>query len=109
MDELHYVVTFRHPPDGDVTSLRVRSVEDSLLGPGFICLSDFVFDTGRRLHLPHEEALMKRFENTRRLHVSVFSILSIAEEGADHPGLQLDADRTNLVVLPRTPDKDPTT
>jgi len=97
---VHYVVTFRNAQDGQVTSLRVRSVEDSLLGPGFICLSDFVFETGGRLHLPHEEAMMKRFENTRRLHLSVFSIQSIAEEGADHPGLELDADRSNLVMLP---------
>ena len=106
--DLHYVVTFRNPHDGEVTTLKVRSVEDSLLGPGFICLADFVFDTNGKLHLPHEEAMMKRFENTRRLHVSVFSIQSIAEEGAEHPGLQLDTDRTNLVVLPGT-HKDPPT
>lgn len=107
--DLHYVVTIRNPQDGHTTTLKVRSVEDSLLGPGFICLSDFVFDTGGRLHLPHEEAMMKRFENTRRLHVSVFSIQSIAEEGAEHPGLKLDTDRSNLVVLPGSLNKDPTT
>lgn len=107
--DLHYVVTFRNPNDGQVSTLKVRSIEDSRLGPGFICLSDFVFDTNGRLHLPHEEAMMRRFENTRRLHLSVFSIQSIAEEGAQHPGLELDTDRSNLVVLPGAHGQDPPT
>ncbi len=85
--------------EGSPMTLKVREVGDSDLGPGFICLSDFVFHTGALL-LPHEEALQRRYATTRRLHLNVFSIQSIAEEGAEHPGLTLDTDRSNLVVLP---------
>jgi hypothetical protein len=80
----------------------VRQVGDSDLGPGFVCLSDFVFETGTLVLNPAEEALARRYENVRRLHVNVFSIQSIAEIGVEHPGLKLDHDRSNLVVL-KTP------
>lgn len=83
-----------------MTTLRVRSVGDSELGAGFVCLQDFVFDTSSRLLNPAEEALRKRFESTRRLHLNVFSISSIAEIGSEHPGLQLATERPNIVVLP---------
>jgi len=102
--DTHYVVTYRSAEDGAVTSLRVRRVDDSNLGPAFVCLSGFVFDTGSRIANPAEEALARRFEGTRRLHLSLFSILSIAEVGVEHPGLKLGLDRSNLVILP-TPSK----
>jgi hypothetical protein len=82
-----------------VATLKVRTVADSELGPGFICLSDFVWDRSR-LANPVEEAAKARFADTRRLHLSVFTILSIAEIGSDHPGLELGNDRSNLVVFP---------
>ena len=103
MDELHYVVTFRSPDEGKMRTLRVRHVGDSDLGPGFVCLSGFVFHQGTVL-LPHEESLQRRFEHTRRLHLNIFNIQSIAEEGADNPGVQLDTDRSNLLVLPSPED-----
>jgi hypothetical protein len=103
MSDLLFVVTFRGRDDDAPTTLRVRHVGDSDLGPGFICLSDFVF-TRSTLALPHEEALAKKYEHTRRLHLNVFSIQSIAEEGAEHPGLSLDTDRTHLVMVPDLPD-----
>jgi hypothetical protein len=80
--------------------LKARRVGDSELGPGFICVSEFLFDTGSRIANPAEEALKKRYEHTRRLHLNVFTIQAIAEVGDDHPGLKLDTDRSNLVVLP---------
>lgn len=92
-------MTYRNPEDSAVSTLKVRTVEDSDLGPGFICLSDFVWDRSR-LANPTEEALKARFADTRRLHLSVFMILSIAEIGTDHPGLELENDRSNLVILP---------
>lgn len=97
--ERYYAVTYRSPEDAAVSTLEVRTVEDSDLGPGFICLSDFVWKQSR-LANPTEEALKARFANTRRLHLSVFTILSIAEIGSDHPGLELEDDRSNLVILP---------
>lgn len=73
---------------------------DSDLGPGFICVSEFLFDTTSRIANPTEEALKRRYEHTRRLHINVFTIQAIAEVGPEHPGLKLDTDRSNLVVLP---------
>lgn len=102
MEDVHYAVTFRSPETGDVTILRARTVGDSDLGPGFICLSDLIFQTGSKLANPVEEALQEQYRTTRRLHLNVFSIQSIAEVGEEHPGLQLDADRTNLVVFPQS-------
>jgi hypothetical protein len=65
-----------------------------------------VFDTTSRLLNPAEESLRKRFEHTRRLHLNVFTIQAIAEVGEEHPGLQLAAERPNVVVLPpRTPEQ----
>jgi hypothetical protein len=93
------VVTYRTPEEG-IATLRVRRVEDSELGPAFVCLSEFVFDTGSRIANPAEEQLARRFESTRRLHLNLFAIQSIAEVGVDHPGLKLDPDRPNVVVLP---------
>jgi hypothetical protein len=97
------VVTYRdpegNPKEGAVSTIKVRTVADSELGPSFICLSDFVWASSR-LANPAEDALKARFADTRRLHLSVFMILSIAELGPDHPGLDLEADRSNLVVLP---------
>lgn len=95
-----YAITWRTPEDGSVTTLKARKVGDSELGPGFICVWDFAFDTGSRLVDPAEEALARRYEHTRRLHLNVFSIQSIAEVGVDHPGLKLEQERSNLVVLP---------
>ncbi|MEQ1502957.1 MAG: DUF1820 family protein [Myxococcota bacterium] len=100
------MITYRSPEDGSVTSLRARQVGDSDLGPAFVCVSEFVFDTGSRVANPAEEALARRFERTRRLHLSLFTIQSIAEVGTGHPGLQLDQDRSNLVILPTTPRRD---
>jgi hypothetical protein len=103
MADIHYVVRFRNPEDGQSTELKVRSIGDSHLGPGFICLSDFVFRDGAVV-VPSEQALRDRYANTRRLHLNVFAIQSIAEEGAEHPGLSLETDRSNLVVLPGPKD-----
>lgn len=86
-----------------MTTLKARSVGRSDLGAGFVCVSEFVFDTTSRLANPAEEALKRRFDGMRRLHLNVFTIQSIAELGVDHPGLKLeppDSDRANVVVLP---------
>jgi hypothetical protein len=88
----------------------VRRVEDSELGPGFVCLSQFLFDTDSRIANPAEEELARRFERTQRLHLNLFSIQSIAEVGDPRglvggppSGLKLDQERPNVVVLPSPP------
>jgi hypothetical protein len=97
-DATCYAVTFRTEA-GEPVTLRVKEVTDSALGPSFLCLSDFVFDSGRIVD-PKQEALQRRFEGTRRLHLNVFHIQSIEEVGLEHPGLTLEHDRSKLILLP---------
>lgn len=66
-----------------------------------------MFDSPSRLVDPASEALARRFENTRRLHLNVFTIQSIAEIGVDHPGLKLDPERGNVVLLPSPRTREP--
>lgn len=100
MDDVYYEITFRSPDSGTLTTLKAGTVGDSDLGAGFICLSELLFETSSRVANPAEEALAARYKDTRRLHLNVFSIQTIAEVGASHPGLTLDTDRSNLVAFP---------
>ena len=98
--ETHFAITFRNPEDGSTTVLRARRVTDSDLGPSFVCISDFVFETGSRVLNPAEEALARKYEHTRRLHLNLFAIQAIAEIGGAPQALELEQDRSNLLVLP---------
>ncbi len=99
----YYAVTFRDAQSGETTTLKARAVGDSSLGLGFICVSDFVFDTSSGVVNPTEEALAKRFERVERLHLQVYAVLAIEEIGEDHAGLSFDSDRSSLVLLHPTP------
>lgn len=94
-------MVYRDPAGGKTVTLRVRKIEDSDLGPTFVALSDFVFDTGNLIIDPEEEDLKKKLAETRRLHLSIYSVLSIEERGGR--GLGIRQDRSNLVFLP--PDR----
>ncbi len=96
----HFVITYRDPSADKNTSLRVKNIGDSSLGLSFIRVSDFVFDTSSLVVKPDEEALQKRFENVKSLHLSIYTIFSIEEVGEDNTGLSFSKDRSNLVVLP---------
>jgi hypothetical protein len=96
----HFVVSYRDPVEQKTISIKVRKVDDSPLGLSFIRISDFVFDTSSLVVNPDEENLKKRLENTRSLHLSIYTILSIEEIGLDQPGLRFKTDKSNLVVLP---------
>ena len=99
-----YAVSFRDPhQDGKVVTVRCRTVQDSGLGLGFVCLSDFVFDTGSIVLDPTAEALRSRFESVKRLHLHIHSVLSI-EELSDE-SLSFDNDRSRLIVLPSPADE----
>ena len=92
-----FVVTYRSPDKKDENiSIRVRKVEDSVLGPAFIALSDFIFQRKSALINPQDEYAKKRFQSTKTLHISIYNIISIEEKGEEHPGLQL-ADRGKLL------------
>ena len=101
MADDHYVVTWRDPRNGEIATLRARTIRDSQLGLTFIAVSDFVWDSGSPIVNPAEEALARRFERTKTLHLSIHTVITIEEVGAG--GLALQGDRSNLVLFP--PDK----
>jgi len=101
--ETFYLITYREPKDGQIVTLKSRKVADSSLGLSFIALSDFVFDTDSLVVNPAEEDLKKHFAAVKTLHLSIYTVLSIEEVGAEHKGLTFEKDRSNLVVFPTTP------
>ena len=100
----HYVVTYRDPAGGKTLGLKVRKVEDSELGPTFVALSEFLFESTSPIIDPALEDLRKRYEHTRKLHLSLYHIVSIEEVGRRNPGLDLSAERSNVIVLPGHPE-----
>ncbi|MCP4715749.1 MAG: DUF1820 family protein [Deltaproteobacteria bacterium] len=98
--DTYYIVTYREPKeDGKIISLKASTVTDSSLGLSFITISDFIFDTGALVVNPAEEDQKNRFEGVKSLHLSIYTIISIEEVGADHKGLSFKKDKSNLVVL----------
>lgn len=102
-DPSYYVVTYRDQTNATVISLKVRAIEDSSLGLGFVALSGFIFEHDSILVQPEEEAKKKKFENIKTLHLSVYSILSIAEMGLEVPKLAFKNDKANLLMMPSQP------
>jgi hypothetical protein len=102
-DPSYYVVTYRDQANAAVVSLKVRAIEDSSLGLGFVALSGFIFEQDSILVHPEEDAKRKKFENVKTLHLSVYSILSIAEMGQESPKLAFKNDRANLLMMPSQP------
>lgn len=98
-----YQITWRDARNGEIVVLRARTIRDSTLGLTFVAISDFVFETGSPILNPADEALARRFEATKALHLSIHSIISIEEIGSEHKGLSFEKDRSNLLVFP--PDK----
>jgi hypothetical protein len=99
----HFVVAWRDARNGEVLTARAREIRDSSLGLGFIAVSDFIWDTRSLIVNPAEEALSKRFERTKTLHLSIHCIVSIEEVGDEHQGLVFEKDKSNLVIF--SPDK----
>lgn len=102
-DAVCYVISYRDPKDGSIQSLKAKSISDSTLGLSFIAISDFLFNSSSILVDPEEEFLKKNFENIKTLHLSIYSVLSIAEMGPKTPKLAFKNDKSNLFVLPQSP------
>ena len=92
-------VTYRDPKDGQLTSLTVRTIDDSSLGLSFVALSDFVFETSTILVDPKMESKKLEFEDIKVLHLSIYSIVSIAEVGEHKKPLSFKHDKANLLLL----------
>lgn len=98
-----YVVTYRDHKDNSIHELKVRNIEDSSLGLSFIALSGFIFETEGIIVRPEEETKRQHFEKIKTLHLSIYSVISIAEVGAETPKLAFKKDKSNLFVLPTDP------
>ena len=94
-----FLIDYRDPKDGSSVSIKARNVKDSSLGVSFVALSDFIFDTHSVLVNPEEESKKLKFENIETLHLSIYSIMSIAEIGENNKGLEFKNDKSNLLVL----------
>lgn len=98
-EDLYYIVSYRDPKDSKVKTISARHVEDSSLGLSFVALSDFIFKESLIID-PSEEDLKERFQDTRRLHLSIYTILAIEEKGRSNRGLHFKKNKSNLLVLP---------
>ncbi|MBF0312940.1 MAG: DUF1820 family protein [Oligoflexia bacterium] len=101
----HYIITYRDAKNNKIVSLKAKSICDSNLGLSFVAISDFLFETSSTIINPVEDELKQRFEHTKALHISIYTILSIEEVGMDldHQGLSFKRDKHNLLVLPTDP------
>lgn len=103
MPETCFVIAFRDVASDTVHTVRARRVADSTLGFGFIAVSEFMFDTSSRIVNPEEDALRRKFEHVKTLHLSIHRVLEIQEVGLENEGLKLDGDRSKLIPF-RTRD-----
>lgn len=99
-----FIVSYKDLKTNKVISLKVGSIQDSTLGIGFLHISNFIFENSSPLINPIDEELKIRFENTKALHLSIYSIISIEEVGKDHQGLSISKNRSNLIFLPQNND-----
>jgi hypothetical protein len=99
VEKVFYVVTYRNPKDSRILSLNVKTIKDSSLGLSFIAVSDFFFEENSILVNPEEESKKLEFENIKTLHLSIYSILSIAEVGESISSLKFKNDKSNLLIL----------
>ncbi len=93
-----FLVHYKDPVDGKLISLKARSIHDSSLGLSFISISDFVFETNQLVIKPSEEQLQKKLENTKSLHISIYSIVSIEE--LSESKLKFKDDKSKLLMFP---------
>ncbi|HMQ10982.1 MAG TPA: DUF1820 family protein [Oligoflexia bacterium] len=99
-DKTYYSISYKDPKDGTVLTLKARNIIDSSLGLGFVAISNFVFEDNKLVVTPDEEALMKRLENVKTLHLSIYSILSVCEMGEANKGLKFKHDKANVLIMP---------
>lgn len=98
--DTYYVVTYKDAKEDKIVECKARTIQDSSLGLSFISISDFVFTSLKSVVVdPSEEYLIKRLENVKSLHLSIYSVISVEEVGEDHKGLKFEKDRSNLVIL----------
>lgn len=98
-DSSFYVISYRDAKSGKVAEIKAKTIKDSSLGLSFISISDFLFEESGLVVNPTDEQMKKHFEHVKSLNISIYTILSIEEVGAEHSGLRFEKDKSNLVVL----------
>ena len=98
--DTYFIITYRDPVSEKQVSIKAGTVADSTLGLSFIAVSDFVFQQNALVVNPQEEDMKRRFEDVKTLHLSIYTVLSIEEVGAQHTGLRFKKDKSKLLVLP---------
>lgn len=96
----YFLVSFKDQNEGKTITLKVSQIEDSTLGLSFVRLSGFIFQESGIVVDPEEERLKARFENVKSLHISIYTITSVTEIGAENLGLSFKKDKSKLLVLP---------
>lgn len=104
MNKTCYLIKYRDPSDGKIIELKAKKIEDSSLGLSFVAISEFIFETHSVLVNPEEESKKKSLENTKTLHLSIYSILSVSEVGEHTPKLEFKNDKAQLLVLKANSD-----
>jgi hypothetical protein len=95
-----FKVIFRDPEDMKTQlTLLVEEVSDSSLGLSFVALSGFVFQRSLLIFDPKIEKLKDRFKGTKKLHLSIYNIISIEEVGPEEKNLFFKNDRSNILIL----------
>ena len=98
-EETHFIVTYKDVKDNKVLTLKAKNIRDSTLGPAFVELSDFIFDSSPLILDPAAEEVKDHFRDVKRLHLSIYHIITIEEVGKSHKGLHLKKEKSNIVVL----------
>ncbi|MBG07829.1 MAG: hypothetical protein CME68_03670 [Halobacteriovoraceae bacterium] len=98
----YYTVTYRDPKDGKTVNLKAKTIKDSNLGLSFIFVSDFILkgEGSSKIIDPNEEKLRNQLKDTKGIHLSIYTIIMIEENGPNHDGLHFENDKGKILVLP---------
>lgn len=99
-EQTHFVVTYKDAKESKVLTLKARHIRDSSLGPAFVELSDFLFEGSGLILNPSDEEVKEHFQDVRRLHLSIYHIITIEEVGKTNRGMKLKKEKSNVVMLP---------
>jgi hypothetical protein len=100
--ETYYIVTYKEPDTQKTVEIKAKSISDSVLGLGFVSISDFIFSTSGVVVQPSEEQQRSKFEGVKSFHLNIYSILSIKEMGLKNKGLQFKNDKSKVLTFPES-------
>ena len=81
-EDSYYIVTYKNIDEDDGfprVSLKVKHIENSDLGLGFIRISGFVFSKDSNIVHSQDDRVENRYGRTKSLHIAINNIVSIEE------------------------------